>query len=928
MTPRVTVGFSGPWRDAGQQVMAGLGFGPAMTCWERSGQLCQWTVILVMSGLAPGPPVTVPVAPWYAPVPPVTRPLTAPVSALMVALARSWPWGRASVTVHWAVWAAKSKRQVFAEYPIVEPDLTRRSASMSRLPDVFDAMVCAAKLIVWVCAADGAAVAATVAPRLPTRTRVVVQSRVVRFMVVSFCCAGAAFGAASVVTFPGREGIGSTVGWEVVPTRVGSGPLSDGRVARTLVVMHPGVRSLSVLGLVAVGGSLSMLGVVTSLLLGPGGASAGSLLSVAVVAAFTMTGMVVVAARPGHRIGWLLLGGGTAWAVGNAGIDAASYGLDHGWGDSWTSVLALTGGVVRDVGWYLVVLGLPIFFPTGRLFSSRWRRLPGLLVVVTAASVVDTLTDPHANLDLPGWRNPVAPPHSLWFIDSAAFLLSLPLALVVMVMAFLQLRDRWRHGTELERGQLRAVAAVAWMPVLAGPLSFVPGMPAALFSLAVLPVPVAVGYAVLARGLYDLRTATSRTAVWLLLSATVASIYALVIVVIGNAFGLRTAAWLPAVAIGAVAFAFAPLRDRLQHGVNRVLFGRWEEPYEVLTRIGQRLEATSDIDHLLDDVTLELAALGLRSVEITDVRGRVVAVAAGADHSSSGEPVDEIPLMAYGERVGTLRFQPQTSMRPSERRLIEDLAVHLGGALHDHHLTGELREALERVVLAREEERRRLRRDLHDGLGPALAGHLLRLDVIAQVLEPDSPAAGLVDNLRDELRATVAEVRRVVEGLRPPAIDELGLAGALAEAVKRLTTGTSIDLDVQVHELPQLPAAAEVAAFRIVTEAVTNVVRHAQASTCCVEVTVTDGSLRLAVTDDGVGPASGGRTGNGLQTMRERAEELGGQLRVTSGRGTQVLALLPLGPSPASSGTRPASTEPPDTASTGATPAAQAAVTT
>jgi len=353
--------------------------------------------------------------------------------------------------------------------------------------------------------------------------------------------------------------------------------------------MHPGVRTLSVSALVVVGGVLSVLGAVTSLVLDPGGATPGSVLSVAVIAAFTVTGMVVVAARPRHRIGWLLLAGGTAWAVGNAGIDAASSGLEHGWAASWISVLALTGGVVRDVGWYLVVLGFPIFFPTGQVFSSRWRRLPGLLVVVTVASVVDTLTDPHANLDLPGWHNPLAPSPSLWFIDSAAFLLSLPLALAVMVMAFLQIRDRWRHGTEVERGQLRAVAAVAWMPVLAGPLSFVPGMPSALFSLAVLPLPVAIGYAVLARGLYDLRTATSRTVVWLLLSATVAGIYALVVVVIGGAFGLRTAAWLPAVAIGVVAFAFAPLRDRLQHGVNRVLFGRWEDPYEVLTRIGQRL---------------------------------------------------------------------------------------------------------------------------------------------------------------------------------------------------------------------------------------------------------------------------------------------------------------------------------------------------
>ena len=278
-------------------------------------------------------------------------------------------------------------------------------------------------------------------------------------------------------------------------------------------------------------------------------------------------------------------------------------------------------------------------------------------------------------------------------------------------------------------------------------------------------------------------------------------------------------------------------------------------------------------------------------------------------------------LVLIAAAAARYNYDSRVGAHARMRRLMEDLAVHLGGALHGHHLTVELRDALERVVLAREEERRRLRRDLHDGLGPALAGHLLRLDVIAHVLEPNSPATGLVDHLRDELRATVAEIRRVVEGLRPPAIDELGLAGSLEEAVRRLTIGTPTVVDLQVHDLPQLPAAAEVAAFRIVTEAVTNVVRHARAAACCVEVSVADGSLRLLVTDDGVGLGGGGGTGNGLQTMRERAEELGGQLRLTSGRGTHVLAILPVNPAPGPAGpTTPSAPEPPTRASAGMPP--------
>src|SRR5205823_10093734 len=133
--------------------------------------------------------------------------------------------------------------------------------------------------------------------------------------------------------------------------------------------------------------------------------------------------------------------------------------------------------------------------------------------------------------------------------------------------------------------------------------------------------------------------------------------------------------------------------------------------------------------------------------------------------------------------VGSLRYRPPvTPLRSRDRQLLDDIAGHLGGVLHAARLTAELQGARERLVLAREEERRRLRRDLHDGLGPAMAGHLLRLDVIAGQAAPGSPIAAGVDALRADLRTTVLEVRRVVEGLRPPALDELGLAGALAQA--------------------------------------------------------------------------------------------------------------------------------------------------
>jgi signal transduction histidine kinase len=276
-------------------------------------------------------------------------------------------------------------------------------------------------------------------------------------------------------------------------------------------------------------------------------------------------------------------------------------------------------------------------------------------------------------------------------------------------------------------------------------------------------------------------------------------------------------------------------------------------------------------------------------VAIVDARGGLV-----AGHDAPGG--EELALAAYGHAVGMLRYRPpEPPPRPRDRQLLEDLAGQLGGVLHARQLRFELERTLERLVLAREEERRRLRRDLHDGLGPALAGHLLRLDLIAAMLDRESVASAEFETLREELRGTMLEVRRVVEGLRPPALDELGLAGALAQATQRLTAGAPLALRLEVGDLPELPAATEVAAFRIVTEAVTNAVRHADASTCLVAVSAADGRIRLTISDDGRGIDGRASRGHGLQTMRERAEELRGRLRIASESGTTIVAELPIG---------------------------------
>jgi signal transduction histidine kinase len=653
----------------------------------------------------------------------------------------------------------------------------------------------------------------------------------------------------------------------------------------------PARRRLTAAGVAAaVPASLGGVGVSLWAAIAARGPVLDSLLSGVVVVAFTVVGAAVIAARPGNPVGWLMLAGGTAWSLGQAGADLAYLGIVADPGRvPGAGAFGVTGSALRAVGWLVVTGGVPLYYPDGRI-EGRWRRLVRVLAIAAVLGAVAPVTDPQGGLtDLGSWRNPWAADPAVAAVGGVAALGAALLGVLATAGAVAHLVVRWRRGDALVRQQVALLAAASALTLAVIPAAFLSGQ-GWVFSGAVLPLPVAIGFAVLARGLYDLRTAVNRTLLWLTLSAAVAGAYALVIAGVGALLHVPGAAWLPWVAAGAVAVTFAPLRDGLQRAVNRLTFGRWNQPYDVLAALGQRLEASTDVDRLLVDVVGELRLLGLEEISVADSDGRCLAGDPG------GPDTVAVPLTAYGRAVGTLRYrQPAAPLRPRDLRLLDDLGGHLGGVLHAHRLSQDLQRALEAQVLAREEERRRLRRDLHDGLGPALAGHLLRLDVLAAKLPPGSPAAADADALRSDLRATVLEVRRVVEGLRPPALDELGLPTALAHAVTRLTAGSGVAVDLRTGNLPPLSAAVEVAAYRIVAEAVTNVVRHAGATTCRVTVDVAGAVLRVTVSDDGRGldDASGG-TGNGLLTMRERAAELRGRFRVSGASGTTVVAELPL----------------------------------
>lgn len=417
------------------------------------------------------------------------------------------------------------------------------------------------------------------------------------------------------------------------------------------------------------------------------------------------------------------------------------------------------------------------------------------------------------------------------------------------------------------------------------------------FGASLLLIPLSIGISILRYRLWDIDLVINRTLVYGALTGSVIALYILVVGGLGQLLQARGNFLISLLGAGLVAVLFQPLRLQLQRGVNRLMYGERDDPYGVVSRLGQRLDDTLSPEAVLPTIVETVAqALKLPYVAIALPAGdRFHSVAATGVPSAD---LVTLSLLFQGEPVGRLLLAPrlgEAGFSPADRRLLGDLARQAGIACHGVLLTADLRRSREQLVTTREEERRRLRRDLHDGLGPALASLTLKLDAARNLLRTDSEATdSLLCELKGQVQGAIADIRRLVYGLRPPTLDELGLVYAIREQARHYET-SSLHISVEAPEpLPPLPAAVEVAAYRIVQEALTNVVRHAHARVCTVRLEVGD-SLSLEVTDDGCG-LNGAQTGVGLSSMRERAEELGGTCVVESctPAGMHVLARLPL----------------------------------
>ncbi|GAA2143170.1 hypothetical protein GCM10009844_15300 [Nocardioides koreensis] len=604
--------------------------------------------------------------------------------------------------------------------------------------------------------------------------------------------------------------------------------------------------------------------------------------------------------------GWALAWLGVFWATDGLAQSYVRFGIrpDH----------ALPGE--NFALWNLNRLGafLPVtvavllmIFPTGRFLEGRWGRACrvglALMVLSVAAAILAPTGPPTADLP-PG-------------VDVDAFTLPLPLEVadlampvvvalsiggLVLSMAAVVVRYRRARGLERERMRWLLWSVVA-MAVVIG-LGFVVELQyvndGVVFVLAALP-PIAMTIGIVNPTVVPVEDLVGRTVLYGVLSLVLVLVDLAAVAVLTAALGdsldqrqvVVTVLLLTAVLYG-------PLRQRLALVVRRVVLGERAAPYDAVAGLAASLETADEGPGQLAAVARAVGAafgVGFVSVEVDRGAGERLVATYGE------RPIDTrtLPITYRDAEVGRLVL-PARGMRSRlsrrDERLLGDLVRQAATAARTSRMADELQDSRERLVVAREEERRRIRRDLHDGLGPALSGVVFRLESARLLVDRDPDAAkGHLADTSELVQEVVADVRRLVHDLRPPALDDLGLVGALRQQAERLS---GPDLAVRVEsddpdDLGALPAAVEVAAYRIAAEALTNVVRHARAERCVVRLAHDGRDLVVEVADDGDGIVAEAQAGVGLRSLRERAAELGGRSEVTCpvDGGTLVRAWLP-----------------------------------
>ena len=621
-----------------------------------------------------------------------------------------------------------------------------------------------------------------------------------------------------------------------------------------------------------------------AVVLGEGGAGA-SWKAVLAPWFFAFPGALVAAARPGNPLGWLMLFVATCFA----GTALTSDWVDQGDGGAWAVWLTDRASAVLVPA----TLGILLLLPDGHLPTPRWRPVAGLvlgaqlLLVLAWCLVEGPAAAPDTSLSPVGaFRNPVGVLPSSWgsIVVGLEWLLQLPLLLGIVAVAV-----RLRRPADDERRRLVDVlaAAGAFTILIVVGRALWPAAADVLDVAGSALLAAALTSAILRRRVPGVDVVVHHAFVYAVLTALIALGYMGVVAAAGG-LGQELPAYGVGLVTGAIALSLLPLRGLLQRLLDRAMYGEAREPGAAVRRLADTVgDATS-----LDGVVSGLARATSTSLRAAHVEVEVEGARAIEGRRGSGEEV-RLPLMSGDQQLGTMAvgLPRGRSFRQHDRDALAELTHHGGRAVHAVQLADALLTSRQLLITAREAERSRLRRELHDELGPTLAGLAMQLGGLQEIMRTDPVvAAQRLARLEAAARHALDDVRSVSRRLRPPALDELGLVGAVVRAAEE--AGLGLDARVEAP-LPDLPAAVEVAAYRIVVEAALNVVRHTGLRSAELTVDADDGTLRLCMRDDGpgIGEAS---PGVGILAMRERAEELGGTLVVRGERGTVVEARLPL----------------------------------
>ncbi len=617
---------------------------------------------------------------------------------------------------------------------------------------------------------------------------------------------------------------------------------------------------------------------------------------------YSFIAVLILSRHPRHVVGWLLLVAGFFLALGNLNIGIAALALHLPIRSQLVRALLTMVGHFVWVPWLMMPISLLLqFFPNGRLLSRRWWPITALVILAMLGMEVSQVFIPWDE----NWSGPLEA-FNVWSIPgSTAFfeqLIELSFILFGLGVAgtWIAVGVRFYRSREIERMQMKWLIYAGGITILSSQLNDVslnnPYWPH------IVPIflPLGIGIAILRHRLFDIDIIIQRTLVYGILTTLIVGIYIGVVNGLGALFHTQPNTTGGLIATAVIAVLFQPVRHLLQRAANRLLFGQRDDPTAVLAQLAQQMETADSPADILPNLVHTIAyTLKIPHVAIwlPTSENQFEPVATWGE---SPEHVEMIALTFQNGMIGRLVVAPRSvneTFNHNEKQLLHTIAALTANTVRAVQLSNELGRSRQRIVTAREDERRRLRRDLHDGLGPQLASQTLGLDAVEQLL-PTNPekAHQLLVSLKRQAQEAISDVRRLVYALRPPALDDLGLLGALQQNATRYERGDlRFTLDVP-KPLPALPAAVETAVYRITQEAMTNIVHHAQATVGTIRLACADHHLVVEICDNGQGLSPEHRSGVGLQSMRERAAELNGQFMIESRPegGTKVRARLPL----------------------------------